>query len=307
MHISRIFLFVAAAAISGAATPIQTATAVKVDNPRTVVVGERSVIDVYVSQFQDTLVVLPPSEKVRQTFVGDSLNWMLTTGKSDEPTRYISIKVKEPLVKQTTVNVLSDHDKSYTFRLIMSDEHCDSKVFVDPDSQLSQDLEKPPDRLAVMPRNSPETLLIREAKFHKSRIVPLHPTTAEQLRVYAGHRELMGYGLQTTAFFVSSHGGRLTYQTLRKRFRTLLDKAGVRPRERCTKPTIHSLRHTFVASRLPCWHEEGVDVERRLVHLATYLGHVDVRETYWYMTVTPELLSAATTDFRAPRLAGGEQ
>ena len=163
------------------------------------------------------------------------------------------------------------------------------------------------DRLDVMPRNSPETLLIREAKFHKSRIVPLHPTTAEQLRVYAGHRELMGYGLQTTAFFVSSHGRGLRYETLRQRFRTLLDKAGVQPRERCTKPTIHSLRHTFVASRLRRWHEEGVDVERRLIHLATYVGHVDVRETYWYMTVTPELLTAATTDFQPPRLAGGEQ
>ena len=70
------------------------------------------------------------------------------------------------------------------------------------------------DRPDVMPRSSPDTLLIREAKFHKSRIVPLHPTTAEQLRVYAGHRELMGYGLQTSAFFVSSHGGRLAYEYL---------------------------------------------------------------------------------------------
>jgi len=144
MNTPRQLLFLAVAAVSAATAPAQTATAVKVDNPRTVVVGERSVVDVYVSQFQDTLIVLPAREKVRQTFVGDSLNWMLTTGKSDEPTRYISIKVKEPLVKQTTVNVLSDHDKSYTFRLIMSDEHCDSKVFVDPDSQLSKDLEKAP-------------------------------------------------------------------------------------------------------------------------------------------------------------------
>jgi len=88
--------------------------------------------------------VLPPAEKVRQTFVGDSANWVLTTGKSEEPTRYISVKVKEPIVKQTTVNVLSDHDKSYTFRLIMSADHCDSKVFIDPDSQLSQELAKPP-------------------------------------------------------------------------------------------------------------------------------------------------------------------
>jgi hypothetical protein len=116
----------------------------KVDNPRTVVVGEKSVVDIYLSQFQDTLIVLPAAEKVRQTFVGDSANWVLTTGKSDEPTRYISVKVKEPIVKQTTVNVLSDHDKSYTFKLILSADHCDSKIFIDPDSQLSQELAKPP-------------------------------------------------------------------------------------------------------------------------------------------------------------------
>jgi len=116
----------------------------KVDNPRTVVVGEKSVVDIYLSQFQDTLIVLPAAEKVRQSFVGDSANWVLTTGKSDEPTRYISVKVKDPIVKQTTVNVLSDHDKSYTFRLILSADHCDSKIFIDPDSQLSQELAKPP-------------------------------------------------------------------------------------------------------------------------------------------------------------------
>ncbi len=90
------------------------------------------------------MIVLPSNEKVRQIFVGDSANWVLTTGKSDEPTRYVSIKVKDPIVKQTTVNMLSDHDKSYTFRLILSPDHCDSKVFIDPDSQLSQDLAKPP-------------------------------------------------------------------------------------------------------------------------------------------------------------------
>lgn len=137
-------LLVLAAAVLSAAMVRADTTPARVDNPRTVIVGERSVIDIYVSQFQDTLIVLPPSEKVRQTFVGDSANWVLTTGKSEEPTRYISVKVKEPIVKQTTVNVLSDHDKSYTFRLIMSPDHCDSKVFIDADSQLSQELASPP-------------------------------------------------------------------------------------------------------------------------------------------------------------------
>jgi type IV secretion system protein VirB9 len=142
MRILKFFL--AAVAVPVAMVWADTALPARVDNPRSVVVGERSVVDVYVSQFQDTLIVLPPAEKVRQTFVGDSANWVLTTGKSEEPTRYISVKVKEPIVKQTTVNVLSDHDKSYTFRLIMSADHCDSKVFIDPDSQLSQELAKPP-------------------------------------------------------------------------------------------------------------------------------------------------------------------
>lgn len=141
MRPSNLVLTIAAlCALQASADPAPA----KVDNPRNVVVGERSVVDVYLSQFQDTLIVLPPSEKVRQIFVGDSANWVLTTGKSDEPTRYISIKVKDPIVNQTTVNVLSDHDKSYTFRLILSPDHCDSKVFIDADSQLSQDLSKPP-------------------------------------------------------------------------------------------------------------------------------------------------------------------
>lgn len=142
MRILKFFLV--AVAVPMAMVRADTTLPARVDNPRSVVVGERSVVDVYVSQFQDTLIVLPPAEKVRQTFVGDSANWVLTTGKSEEPTRYISVKVKEPIVKQTTVNVLSDHDKSYTFRLIMSADHCDSKVFIDPDSQLSQELAKPP-------------------------------------------------------------------------------------------------------------------------------------------------------------------
>jgi type IV secretion system protein VirB9 len=142
MRILKFFL--AAVAVPMAMVCADTALPARVDNPRSVVVSERSVVDVYVSQFQDTLIVLPLAEKVRQTFVGDSANWVLTTGKSEEPTRYISVKVKEPIVKQTTVNVLSDHDKSYTFRLIMSADHCDSKIFIDSDSQLSEELAKPP-------------------------------------------------------------------------------------------------------------------------------------------------------------------
>jgi hypothetical protein len=62
-----------------------------------------------------------------------------------------------------------------------------------------------------------------------------------------------------------------------------------------------------VVARLRSWHEQGLDVQSRLAHLATYLGHVDFRDTYWYMTATPELLSAAATGFMPPSCTGGEQ
>ncbi len=163
------------------------------------------------------------------------------------------------------------------------------------------------DRSDVMPRSAPETLLIRDTKFHKTRIVPLHPSTAQQLRVYAGHRELLGFGLQTAAFFVSSHGRRLSHAALSDSFHLSVRAADIKPHDGTKMPTLHSLRHTFVVSRLRRWHEEGLDVEARLAHLATYLGHVDFRETYWYMTATPELLGAAATGFHAPTCIGGDE
>ena len=163
------------------------------------------------------------------------------------------------------------------------------------------------DRADVMACSNPGALLVREAKFHKSRLVPLHPSTAEQLAVYAGYRELLGYGLHTPAFFVSSQRRRLSYGTLQQSFRTIIGRVGIPAHPGSNRPTLHSLRHSFVVARLRSWHEQGLDVQSRLAHLATYLGHVDFRDTYWYMTATPELLSAAATGFMPPSCTGGEQ
>jgi hypothetical protein len=69
------------------------------------------------------------------------------------------------------------------------------------------------DRNDVMPRDRPGTLFIRHSKFDESRIVPVHPSVAQQLGVYADQRESLGYGAHTAAFFVSRHGGRLSYES----------------------------------------------------------------------------------------------
>ena len=67
-------------------------------------------------------------------------------------------------------------------------------------------------------------------------------------------------------------------------------------------PRLHDLCHRFAVSTLLRWYREGIDVERRLPALATYLGHADVNSTYWYCTAVPELLRLASR--RAEHAAG---
>src|SRR5579875_3024348 len=115
---------------------------VTIDSPRSVTVSDQSVVPIYVCQFQETLLILPTNEKVMKSFVADTANWKLESGREDQGSRYISIKVREPQSPTTTLNVISDHDANYTFKLILNQQHCDSKVSVDADSQLAATIVK---------------------------------------------------------------------------------------------------------------------------------------------------------------------
>jgi type IV secretory pathway VirB9-like protein len=115
-----------------------TSSAPKIDDPRSVVVSERSVVSINVCQLQNTILVLPEKELSRNTYVADTDNWVLQTTGANLASRFLSIKVRQPLTSETTLNVITDHDSSYTFRLVLGNQHCDSKVFIDADAQLSK-------------------------------------------------------------------------------------------------------------------------------------------------------------------------
>ena len=69
-------------------------------------------------------------------------------------------------------------------------------------------------------------------------------------------------------------------------------------------PRLQDFRHSFATRRLIEWYRAGLDVGRELPKLATYLGHVDVGHTYWYIEAVPELLQLATERLGAHRLGG---
>ena len=142
-------------------------------------------------------------------------------------------------------------------------------------------------------------LQIQRTKFRKSRLVPLHPTTAAALRTYAQQRRDLGYDGLCSAFFVSERGDRLNYDILARTFVQLARRLGLRGPVGSRGVSLHKLRHSFAVARLAAWAEQGVAVRDRLPALAVYLGHVHPKDTYWYLTATPPVLEPASTRFEA--------
>lgn len=139
-----------------------------------------------------------------------------------------------------------------------------------------------------------QLVLIRGAKFGKTREVALHPTAIEALRTYERERDRRIVRPQSPAFFLSAQRGRrLIYKNVHFYFHRMVDAAGLGQR-RPHRPRIHDLRHTFAIRTVVRWYRDGFDVEPRLPALATYLGHVSAAHTYWYLTATPELLHLAS-------------
>jgi integrase len=60
-----------------------------------------------------------------------------------------------------------------------------------------------------------------------------------------------------------------------------------------SRPRLHDLRHRFALSTILHWYRDGEDVERRITVLSAFLGHVEVSDTYWYLSACPPLLDAA--------------
>ena len=139
-------------------------------------------------------------------------------------------------------------------------------------------------------------LHIRRTKFRNSRYVPVHATTVTALKQYAEIRDRLFPAPSTPAFFVSERGRRISVNTADYNFAKVSQQVGLRmpAKYHGRGPRLHDLRHRFATRTLIQWYRAGLDVERELPKLSTYLGHVHVNDTYWYLEAVPELLQLAT-------------
>jgi integrase len=135
-------------------------------------------------------------------------------------------------------------------------------------------------------------LLIRESKFGKSRLVPLHPSSMRALGDYARLRDRLQPRPAGPAFFVSLNRTRLLYPVVQSTFRRLTGNAGIGAGA-VSPPRLHDLRHSFAVRTLLDWYRAGEDVQAKIPSLSTYLGHREPASTYWYLSAAPELLALA--------------
>lgn len=144
---------------------------------------------------------------------------------------------------------------------------------------------------------APGALTVRQSKFSKSRLVPLHPTVCEALQRYTTIRQLFAPVSPEAYLFVSRSGARLSRSTALSVFKQLRADLKWTARGDRALPRIHDLRHTFICRRIQRWYQQGADVDNRMAALSTYVGHSCISCTYWYLTGTPELMTVAARNF----------
>ena len=136
---------------------------------------------------------------------------------------------------------------------------------------------------------TPDGLVVRDSKLGKSRLVPLHDSMSKALNRYLEFR--MHMGGSDEHLFVLSSGKPPHHSTLSKIFLRLARQIGYRGGPGEPGSRLHDLRHGFATRSLE--NAVAVDrdsVSRHVLALSTYLGHVNMASTYWYLEATPVLL-----------------
>lgn len=140
-------------------------------------------------------------------------------------------------------------------------------------------------------------ITVKRGKNGKARFVPLAPSAVARLTAYRAECKRL-LGPTPGPFFRIESGERPTDCCARYNFAAVSQHLGLREVQRFGKhgrgPRIHDLRHTFAVRTIMDWYRRGLDPDREMIKLTTYLGHSTPENTYWYIEAVPELLRLAS-------------
>jgi site-specific recombinase XerD len=141
-------------------------------------------------------------------------------------------------------------------------------------------------------------LRIRQSKNRPVRLVAMHATAVEALARCMEKRNRNHPKRTDSALFLSEKGIRISWGGFYSFFKKVRREAGVPFRPHWRSPRLHDFRHTFACNFLMRRYREGRDMSTAIADLSTYLGHIVVADTYWYLECVPELMALCGKRFR---------
>jgi integrase/recombinase XerD len=139
-------------------------------------------------------------------------------------------------------------------------------------------------------------LVVRASKFHKSRLVPLSADAAREIDYLLEIRRQRRFPVEVDSPLLWHRSRSYSGGGLGQVMRALFRKAGIRT-STGRLPRTHDFRHTFALAVLLRWYRAGVDVQTKLLSLATYMGHVSIVSTAYYLQFVEPLAAAASARF----------
>lgn len=140
------------------------------------------------------------------------------------------------------------------------------------------------------------TLMIRESKFHKSRLIPVSTDAAGEIDRLLNMRHQQRYPTGADSPLLWHRHRGYSGGGLGAAIRALFRHAAVRTATG-ELPRTHDFRHAFAVSVLLRWYRAGMDVQAKLPFLAHYMGHVSIVSTAYYLQFVEPLAAAASTRF----------
>jgi integrase len=139
-------------------------------------------------------------------------------------------------------------------------------------------------------------LVVRASKFHKSRLVPLSADAAREIDYLLEIRRQRRFPVEADSPLLWHRSRSYSGGGLGQVMRALFRKAGIRT-STGRLPRTHDFRHAFALAVLLRWYRAGVDVQTKLPSLATYMGHVSIVSTAYYLQFVEPLAAAASARF----------
>ena len=150
-------------------------------------------------------------------------------------------------------------------------------------------------------------ILVREAKYGRQRLVALHPTSVAAIGTFLERRGAIFRSRPADPVFMSELSGeKLNYSNAWHAWFRITQRLGIQPRGGHPFVRIHDLRHSFICRRLILWQQSGTEIDAAMMMLSTYVGHVNLLDTYWYIESVPELMAIAGHRFQGAAACGGD-